>query len=439
MRWFWLVVIVGLATLFWANSWVTTHIFPNTYLNEQPLGLKSKNAVIRWLGVFQKPKMRIKVGERVYTFEYADLGIIFDLNKTFKELTKENELTFPQNLVVFVKSFKQKKTVLPEIVFSQEYYERVEKLQFNFATTDDKVSINPKAKTLVYENYQELLVIDPRSLSREIVVNFGKRAVLKPLIHRVIDGLKSLKIADYNQCLGQIFAQPVQLYSENGAEAIGKIAVSELRSVLSVSYDAQNEWLSVGVEQTALRRLTESLTFNLGKDLRVDRIEFEEQLVSLINSRFNGYPVNSVIVSFSEAPNTEGEVAEKYIEIDLSQQKMYLWESGENVAVHRVSSGLYYATPPGHYQILNKANNAYSYIYHVWMPYWMAFSLDPKVNAYLGIHELPYWVDSGGQEIRRPRDFIGSPHTGGCVSLDVGEAELVYNWAEVGTPVWIFE
>jgi lipoprotein-anchoring transpeptidase ErfK/SrfK len=146
-----------------------------------------------------------------------------------------------------------------------------------------------------------------------------------------------------------------------------------------------------------------------------------------------------VIVSFSEAPNTEGEVAEKYIEIDLSQQKMYLWEGGENVAVHRVSSGLYYATPPGHYQILNKANNAYSYIYHVWMPFWMAFSLDPQVNAYLGIHELPYWVDGVGQEIRRPRDFIGSPHTGGCVSLDVGEAELVYNWAEVGTPVWIFE
>jgi lipoprotein-anchoring transpeptidase ErfK/SrfK len=100
---------------------------------------------------------------------------------------------------------------------------------------------------------------------------------------------------------------------------------------------------------------------------------------------------------------------------------------------------LYYPTPPGHYQILNKAKNAFSDIYYVYMPYWMAFYLDPKINAYLGIHELPYWVTNDGQQIRRPRDFLGSPHTGGCISLDVGIAEKVYNWAEVGTKVEIYE
>jgi len=436
---FWPIVIIGIVLLVSLNIWVNNHLPPNTYLNERALGLKAKSKVLHWLGASQNPKLRIKVGERVYSFEYRDLGIIFDLNQTFRELTKETETAFPQNMLVFVKSFKQKKTVIPQFVFSQEYYDRVANLQFNFSTQDDKILLNPREKNLVYENHQELFVIDPRSLSREILVNFGKKTVLEPVVHRVFDNRGNLKIADYNKRLTQTFSEPVKLYLGDSATVIGKLEESDLHSVLSVNYDSQNEWLSVGVETTTFKQLADSLTFNLGKDLKVNRTDFEQKLISLINSRFNGYPVDSLIINFSEAPNTQGLEAAKYIEIDISQQKMYLWEKGENVAIHRVSSGLYYPTPPGRYQILNKAENAYSYIYHVWMPYWMAFSLDPKVNAYLGIHELPYWVDPTGQEIRRPRDFIGSPHTGGCVSLDLGEAEKVYAWAEIGDPVLIFD
>lgn len=439
MRWLFTVAIIGFGSLFYTNNWVKTHLPPNTYLNERALGLKSKSTVLNWLGVSQDPKLRVKVGKRVYTFEYRDLGIIFDLNQTYRELTKETETAFPKNLLVFAESFKQKKTVLPQFVFSQEYYDRVTNLQFNFSTQDDKIVLNPKQKNLVYENHQELFVIDPRSLSREILMNFGKKTVLEPVIHRIFDNRGNLKITDYNKRLAQTFSEPVKLYFPDNAAVIGKLVEQDLHSVLSVNYDSQNEWLSVGVETAAFKQLADSLTFDLGKDLKVNRVDFEQKLISLINSRFNGYPVDSLIINFSEAPNTQGEAAAKYIEIDISQQKMYLWENGQNLAIHRVSSGLYYPTPPGRYKILNKAENAYSYIYHVWMPYWMAFSLDPKVNAYLGIHELPYWVDPAGQEIRRPRDFIGSPHTGGCVSLDIGEAQEVYAWAEVGNPVLVFD
>ena len=50
-----------------------------------------------------------------------------------------------------------------------------------------------------------------------------------------------------------------------------------------------------------------------------------------------------------------------------------------------------------------------------------------------------YWIDSNGETIRRPRDFIGSPHTGGCVSLDVGMAKIVYDWADEGMLVLIYD
>ncbi len=141
----------------------------------------------------------------------------------------------------------------------------------------------------------------------------------------------------------------------------------------------------------------------------------------------------------NQKPNTDGTKKNKYIEIDISQQKMYLFEKGVLKKSYRVSTGLYYPTPTGVFTIFNKNLNAYSSIYHVWMAYWMAFYIDPYLKASFGIHELPYWYDASGKKKFRPRDFIGSPHTGGCVALDIGKAQEVYAFADVGTSVYIFD
>ena len=116
-----------------------------------------------------------------------------------------------------------------------------------------------------------------------------------------------------------------------------------------------------------------------------------------------------------------------------------MFENSNLIARHRISSGLYKPTPRGEFALINKANNAYSDIYHVWMSYWMAFYYEKETNSYYGIHELPYWVSGDGQKIQRPREFLGSPHTGGCVSLDIGIAKQVYDWSETGLPVYIYD
>jgi|GEM_PF-1764464 len=139
-----------------------------------------------------------------------------------------------------------------------------------------------------------------------------------------------------------------------------------------------------------------------------------------------------------EGPNSDGTLAKKYIEVDLTQQKMYLFQNGIMKKVYAISSGLEYPTPVGKFIIFNKATNAYSNIYHVWMPYWLGFYVDPKLHASLGIHELPYWW-SRGIKMRKPRENIGSPHTGGCIALDIGKAKEVYTFADIGTPMYIFD
>ena len=428
------IVLAGL--ILGLNYYVANHLPANTYLNSDNFGLKNRNEILLYLATHKNPTLKIEVEKRIYQFEYADLGIIFDLNATYADLVASGD-----GLRNFWSGFASSRTIVPKLIFTQDYFDKLESMQFDFSTSKDEVRVDEKKKNLVYQNNQDIFVIDSESLRKEITDQFGKKNILRPRIHRVFNNSGRLKVEDYNRKIKNVLDVPVSLYYENGTQAIAEIPKNDLQALIIINYEPQSELLSIGVSDEILISKINDLNrrLNLSADLELDRTDLKTKLISLINSRFNGVPVDYVYARLVESPNTNGEEAAKYIEIDISQQKMYLWENGQNIAIHRVSSGLYYPTPPGRYQILNKANNAYSSIYHVWMPYWMAFSLDRKVNAYLGIHELPYWIDSGGQEIRRPRDFIGSPHTGGCVSLDVGEAEKVYAWAQVGMPVIIFE
>ncbi|MBM4402005.1 MAG: L,D-transpeptidase [Candidatus Cloacimonetes bacterium] len=177
-------------------------------------------------------------------------------------------------------------------------------------------------------------------------------------------------------------------------------------------------------------------------DRVLDEVKLKQILRDELWGRKNGRKPR---VEFSLAelvyvvPGTAGDLAEKYLEVDLSQQKLYRWQGGEVIGTHIVSTGKYGPTPIGIHKIKNKAKLAWSPPAQVWMPFWMAYGYNPSLQAYLGFHELPYWDGPNGTRIRRPFDTLGIPVTGGCIQLNIGDAEEVYNWTEVGTPVLIHE
>lgn len=118
----------------------------------------------------------------------------------------------------------------------------------------------------------------------------------------------------------------------------------------------------------------------------------------------------------------------KYIDINLSNQVMTLFEEGVLRDAFLVSSGRAgMATPQGEYVIHNKAMHPWSKRYLLYMPYWMAITSDGKY----GIHELPEWP--GGY--KEGANHLGRPVSHGCVRLGVGSAKMVYDWASEGTPV----
>ncbi len=126
---------------------------------------------------------------------------------------------------------------------------------------------------------------------------------------------------------------------------------------------------------------------------------------------------------------TPGKYPGKFIEINLSDQMLYLMEGTNNVGSFKVSTGKWsMPTPIGEYSINNKDPRAYSQEYNLYMPYWMAF-----IGSQYGIHELPEWPDG----TKEGEGHLGTPVSHGCVRLGRGAAETVYSWTDIDTPVYI--
>ncbi len=126
-------------------------------------------------------------------------------------------------------------------------------------------------------------------------------------------------------------------------------------------------------------------------------------------------------------------VGAKRIEVDVSDQRMFVWE-GDNLAFNwTASTGL--ATHPtrtGSFAVQSKEPNAWSSAWELWMPHWLGIYW--AGGSENGIHALPILNGTtlwGG--------LLGSPVSYGCVVLDTANAEALFNWVDIGTPVEIHD
>lgn len=145
-----------------------------------------------------------------------------------------------------------------------------------------------------------------------------------------------------------------------------------------------------------------------------------------------------VLTTYTEDPKevkvypAEGVIPDKYpgkyIDIDLTQQRLCRIENSQVIDCFTISSGKASTpTPIGTRYIESKEVKRWSSPYGLWMPFWQS------LGGGYGIHELPEWP-SGYKE---GESHLGTPVSHGCVRLGVGSAEIVFNWTEIGTPVYI--
>lgn len=125
--------------------------------------------------------------------------------------------------------------------------------------------------------------------------------------------------------------------------------------------------------------------------------------------------------------NTNG----KYILVDISEQHLYAYENNNLVFSFTASTGINNATRIGTFAVQTKLDNAYGATWNIWMPNWLGIYYSGSLEN--GIHALPI-LPSGAILWE---GFLGRPVSYGCVVLGTAESKLLYDWAEMGTPVQI--
>ncbi len=415
--------------------------FPNTYINSIPVGLSSKQKIREILHQEKKKSVELVVKDRHYSLPLNRLGLTVNTTETLRRIFSRNTQSFPHNYIAFFRSFFTKQTYLPAIEFSNDFYQLTQQMVFDFTTKEDEIYFDERKKVLAMTSNQQKYRMDIPLFQISLIKKFGdKKLSIQPQLIKITNNQQSEQhITSLNNKLAMLYKAPVTLSIQDiNEEHEITLTSNDLKDVLGASYNPITKDIKITIQENNLQQIIHAKNLSLrNTDTTININHIKNSLEKIFHDRSLGIPSDTILVSTTLKPNTNGTIADKYIEIDISQQRMYLWEKGSLLADYLVSTGLYYPTPTGKFKILNKAKNAFSDIYNVWMPYWMAIYYDPKIKAYIGIHELPYWY-SGGRMQRRPREFLGTPRTGGCISLDVGIAQKVQEWADIGMPVYIF-
>jgi hypothetical protein len=161
--------------------------------------------------------------------------------------------------------------------------------------------------------------------------------------------------------------------------------------------------------------------------------------VSCSTNDFSGQLTNETIAYFEgrtiEAPLLAGEIPytgvlgvtneERWIEVDLSEQKLKAWEGNRLYLETPVSTGLsWWPTPTGEFRVWIKlratkmeGGTGKYYYYLPNVPYVMYFENE----------NIPGWKGYGLHGTYWHNDF-GTPRSHGCVNLPTEVAEKLYYW-----------
>lgn len=123
----------------------------------------------------------------------------------------------------------------------------------------------------------------------------------------------------------------------------------------------------------------------------------------------------------------------KYIEVSLSRQRLWVYQDHNVIFESPLTSGATgagFPTVTGLFSIQAKQTNrnlngyAIGYNYNVFVKYWMPF------YGNYGLHDASWRSSFGG-----PDYYYGGSH--GCVNLPETTAAFIFNWSNIGTPVWV--
>ncbi len=149
---------------------------------------------------------------------------------------------------------------------------------------------------------------------------------------------------------------------------------------------------------------------------------------AIFNNQELDVPLKQLTLTLPSSQILSATTANKRIEIDLTNQRLYAYEGNRQVYNFLISSGKWGRTPTGTFKIWiklryakmeggSRARRTYYYLPNV--PYIMYFynARIPKIRGF-GIHGT-YWHDN-----------FGAPMSHGCINMKTEEVGQLYYWAQ---------
>lgn len=409
-----ILILSGYLGYFYIHNFVS----PQTRIGETSIsGLPNPKAVKIANNMVNKP-LRIKISNHVYTLQYEDIGIEVNEKKFIQDVRDLNKSNFFENVIQLVKSFREEQIILPEITFTQDFY----------ANSKEIFRI---------QNGQDILQVDTENLRASILLNFGQDVTIEPDLIAAKD-IGPSNMVPSDQYVGYIYQDPVKVTIPR-SKGVTQITLTEqeVKEMIDINYVPGQEYVMISFDnnafQTAMNPHLEQLK---GTDFSV--LSLRNDMESLINNRVLGANSDTIIAKLEHKPKTKGGLAPKYIEIDLNQKQIFLFENGQLKKNLPILSpdGTY--IPNGEFKVLQKGQEVYSKKKNIFLPLWIAFYEDKNNKTFVGMHEMPYYLEEEGEIIKPKSDHINVFYNKG-ISMKPNVAKEVYEFSEVGTPVYVFK
>ena len=209
-------------------------------------------------------------------------------------------------------------------------------------------------------------------------------------------------------------------FNDKGEITANSVAIDSYINSLSVKYNTykKDRQFKTGYGNTVTVK-----NGDYGRQL--DTSKLKSQLSAIVTDD----KITSVELSFSRTAmgSVENDIGGTYIEVDLTNQHLFMFVNGKKIVESDIVTGKpdgTHNTPQGTYKLKYKQLNATlrGPGYETPVAYWMPF------NGDIGLHDATWQPRFGGD-----RYINGGSH--GCVNLPLSVAKTIYANAVVGMPV----
>lgn len=162
------------------------------------------------------------------------------------------------------------------------------------------------------------------------------------------------------------------------------------------------------------------------EELSTNFMAYSEEYVGGIDVTAGDLDQGEVVEIITSPNRIPAEIANynyhKYIEVTLSDQTLKYYEDGRMIDKYLVSTGSTGPTPTGTFSVQRKVVSALMQGADYYLPG------VPYILVYSGPYTIhgTYWHNN-----------FGTPMSHGCVNMYTPEAKILYEWADIGTPVII--